>query len=222
MGLLLLITSALYSHGDLPIRIKGKTQEISKDSTNSNLYFERGFLYQQHFEFNKAKCDYLKSKELGHTDKLLNYRIAEVNFSLTDYSSALGFVNQYINIDSLDVKPHKLKAQILIKLNKESEALEFYDFVIKNKIQHDEETYGFPEELEILVKGIEYRDSKNKAKIRKFLRRIPADPMTRSIEWGLRSYQDKRKSTHWGGENIWDIYSKAEKKALNGSYYKEW
>ncbi len=99
---------------------------------------------------------------------------------------------------------------------------DYHDFVIKNKIQHDEETYGFPEELEILVKGIEYRDSKNKAKIRKFLRRIPADPMTRSIEWGLRSYQDKRKSTHWGGENIWDIYSKAEKKALNGSYYKEW
>ena len=99
---------------------------------------------------------------------------------------------------------------------------EYHDFVIKNKIQHDEETYGFPEELEILVKGIEYRDSKNKAKIRKFLRRIPADPMTGSIEWGLRSYQDKRNSTHWGGESIWDIYSKTEKKSLNGTYYKEW
>lgn len=95
-------------------------------------------------------------------------------------------------------------------------------FVLKNKIKHDEDTYGYPEELEILVKGIEYRNSKNKARIKKFSRRIPADPMTGSAEWGLRSYQDKRNSTHWGGENIWDIYSKSEKKALDGSYYKDW
>lgn len=95
-------------------------------------------------------------------------------------------------------------------------------FVLKNKIKHDEDTYGYPEELEIFVKGIEYRNSKNKARIKKFLRRIPADPMTGSAEWGLRSYQDKKNSTHWGGENIWDIYSKSEKKALDGSYYKDW
>lgn len=95
-------------------------------------------------------------------------------------------------------------------------------FILKNKIKHDEDTYGYPEELEIFVKGIEYRDSKNKARIKKFLRRIPADPMTGSAEWGLRSYQDKRNSNHWGGENIWDIYSKSEKKALDGSNYKDW
>lgn len=99
---------------------------------------------------------------------------------------------------------------------------EYRDFVIKNKIQHDEETYGYPEDLEILVKGIEYRDKKNKAKIRRFMRKIPVDPMTGSAEWGLRAYQDKRNSTHWGGDNIWDVYSKSEKKALNGTYYKEW
>ncbi len=99
---------------------------------------------------------------------------------------------------------------------------EYQEFVLKNKIKYDEETYAYPEDLEILVKGIEYRDTKNNAKIRKFLRRIPVDPMTGSIEWGLRSYQDKRNSTHWGGENIWDIYSKSDKKALNGSYYKDW
>ncbi|MCK4888652.1 MAG: type II secretion system protein [Candidatus Aminicenantes bacterium] len=99
---------------------------------------------------------------------------------------------------------------------------DFHNFVIKNKIKHDEDSYGYPEDLEILVKGIEYRDSKNKAKIRRFLRRIPADPMTRTNEWGQRSYQDKRNSTHWGGENVWDIYSKSERKGLDGSYYKDW
>ena len=45
---------------------------------------------------------------------------------------------------------------------------DFHNFVIKNKIKHDEDSYGYPEDLEILVKGIEYRDSKNKAKISKF------------------------------------------------------
>jgi hypothetical protein len=161
MGLLLLITSALYSHGDLPIRIKEKTQEISKDSTDPKLHFERGFLYQQHFEFNKAKCDYLRSKDLGNTDNLLNYRIAEVNFSLTDYSSALGFVNQYINIDSLDVKPHKLKAQILIKLNKQSEALEFYDFVIKNTLDIRPEDIVEYSTIFLLIDSTNYAGSIN-------------------------------------------------------------
>lgn len=99
---------------------------------------------------------------------------------------------------------------------------DYHDFVIKNKIKHDEDSYGYPEDLEILVKGIEYRDAKNKEKIRRFLRKIPADPMTGTIEWGKRSYQDKRNSTHWGGENVWDIYSKSENKGLDGSYYKEW
>ncbi len=97
-----------------------------------------------------------------------------------------------------------------------------HDFIIKNKIKYDEETYGYPEDLNILVKGIEYRDSKNKARIKKFLRKIPIDPMVGTSEWGIRSYQDKKKSTHWGGENVWDVYSKSEKKGLNGTYYKDW
>ena len=81
---------------------------------------------------------------------------------------------------------------------------------------------GFPEKLEDLVEGIEYRDKKNNERIKKFLRRIPIDPMTDSYDWGLKSYQDKRKSTHWGGENIWDVYTKSEQKALDGTVYKDW
>jgi len=95
-------------------------------------------------------------------------------------------------------------------------------FVEKNKIQVDEDTYGYPEELEDLVKGIEYRDKKNRDRIKKFLRKIPRDPMTNSFEWGLRSYQDDRDSSQWGGENIWDVYTKSESKALDDSFYKEW
>ncbi len=134
LSLFLLMSSQIYAHGDLPIRIRAKTQEISTDSTNAKLYFERGFLYQQHFEYNKALCDYLKSGDLGYTNKLLNYRIAETYIDLADYSTALEFVNLYIDTDSLDVKPKKLLAQILMKLNRYSEALKIYDYVIKNTI----------------------------------------------------------------------------------------
>jgi len=99
---------------------------------------------------------------------------------------------------------------------------EYKDFVIKNKIKLDEDQYSYPKTLDDLVKGIEYRDKKNKLRIKKFLRKIPIDPITNSFDWGLRAYQDKRDSTSWGGENVWDVYTKSEKKALDGSYYKDW
>jgi len=133
-GLFLLISSTIYAHEDLSLRIKEKTKEISKDSKNSKLYFDRGFLYQQHEEFCKALCDYLKSEDLGNTEQLLNYRKAEVCFSLTDYSTALQYVNQYLAVNSPDVKPQKLKAQILMKLTRHSEALDIYGLVIENTL----------------------------------------------------------------------------------------
>ena len=95
-------------------------------------------------------------------------------------------------------------------------------FTEENKITLDEDRYLLPEDLEELVSGIEYRDKKNNLKIKKFLRRIPIDPMTGSTEWGLRSYQDKSSSRRWGGENVWDVFTKSEKQALDGSYYKDW
>ncbi len=99
---------------------------------------------------------------------------------------------------------------------------EYNAFVIKNKIKFDEDTYGYPETLEDLTNGIEYKDKDNNERIQKFLRKIPIDPMTNSYEWGMRSYQDKPDSTTWGGENVWYVYTKSERKALDGTYYKDW
>ncbi len=99
---------------------------------------------------------------------------------------------------------------------------DFKKFVTENKIDVDEDTYGYPEKLEVLVKGIEYKDKKNKTRVAKFLRRIPADPISNSLEWGLRSYQDKIGARNWGGENVWDVYCDSDKKALDGSYYRDW
>jgi general secretion pathway protein G len=79
---------------------------------------------------------------------------------------------------------------------------------------------GYPPDLETLVKGVNLVGKVEKKE--KFLRRIPNDPMTGKPEWGLRSYQDEHDSFAWGGENVYDVYSLSEGRALDGSYYKEW
>lgn len=100
---------------------------------------------------------------------------------------------------------------------------DYKKFIEENKIEvEDEDTYSYPPTLDDLVKGIEYKDKKNNEKVQKFLRRIPMDPMTNSFEWGLRSYQDKVEDTTWGGENVYDIYTKSERTALDGTKYKDW
>jgi len=80
-------------------------------------------------------------------------------------------------------------------------------------------TEGYPVELEELVEGVSIVGQKEK---RKFLRRIPIDPMTGKTEWGMRSYQDSADSTSWGGENVYDVYSLSKGTALDGTKYKDW
>ncbi len=99
---------------------------------------------------------------------------------------------------------------------------EYKKFVEEKKVEKDEDTYNYPEELKDLLEGVEYKDKKGDEHIQKFLRRIPIDPLTNTFEWGLRSYQDKRDSGSWGGENVWDVYTTSERKALDGTFYKEW
>jgi len=76
---------------------------------------------------------------------------------------------------------------------------------------------GYPADLETLVKGV---DSNGK-KLR-FLRRIPVDPMTGKAEWGMRSVQDDPDSESWGGQNVFDVFTKSEGTAMDGTKYKEW
>jgi general secretion pathway protein G len=82
-------------------------------------------------------------------------------------------------------------------------------------------TEGYPETLEILVKGVKLSQSAD-GKTIKFLRRIPKDPMTGQYDWGLRSMQDDPKSTSWGGQNVFDVYSKSTERARDGTPYSEW
>jgi len=86
--------------------------------------------------------------------------------------------------------------------------------------QVKEGTDGYPENLEMLVEGVKKNDA-NGTKMR-FLRRIPVDPFTGKAEWGLRSDQDDPKSGSWGGQNVFDIYSKSMDKGSDGTPYSEW
>jgi general secretion pathway protein G len=81
-------------------------------------------------------------------------------------------------------------------------------------------TDGYPETLEILVEG-EKTNTADGKKVR-FLRRIPKDPFTGKYEWGLRSTQDDPKNMSWGGQNVFDVFSKTTEKAPDGTSYAEW
>ena len=81
-------------------------------------------------------------------------------------------------------------------------------------------TEGYPEDLEILVEGVDQIGAVDRRL--RFLRRILVDPMTNSTEWGLRSYQDDPESNSWGGENLFDVYTRSNALALDGSVYSEW
>ena len=79
----------------------------------------------------------------------------------------------------------------------------------------------YPESLEILVDGVKGSGTNADTKI-KFLRRIPKDPMTKSTEWGKRSMQDDPKSSGWGGQNVFSVFTKSSDKALDGTAYADW
>ena len=79
---------------------------------------------------------------------------------------------------------------------------------------------GYPPDLETLVKGVEY--SGNAGQKKRFLRKIPIDPMTGRSEWSLRSVQDEPDTTSWGGSNVFDVHSSSTATALDGTKYAEW
>lgn len=98
------------------------------------------------------------------------------------------------------------------------DAIDHYkDAADKGGMQTKVDSYNYPPDLQTLVDGVEIQDKKVK-----FLRRIPIDPMTNSTEWGLRSNQDDPDSTSFGGQNVFDVYTKSDGTALNGTKYNTW
>ena len=79
------------------------------------------------------------------------------------------------------------------------------------------DSQGYPPDLQTLVDGVEVKEKKVR-----FLRAIPVDPMTKSAEWGLRSNQDDVDSDSWGSQDVFDVYTKSEDTALDGTKYDTW
>jgi general secretion pathway protein G len=80
---------------------------------------------------------------------------------------------------------------------------------------------GYPKTLDVLVEGVSVANDASGRKL-KFLRRIPIDPMTKSTDWGKRSYQDRADSTSWGGQNVFEVYTTSDGVGLDGTKYKDW
>ena len=119
-------------------------------------------------------------------------------------------------------------AQVTIKREREHElrrdlwevrdAIDRYkDAADRGAFQTKVGTEGYPPDLETLVNGLDVGGKKVR-----FLRRIPVDPMTGTNEWGLRSMADDPASDSWGGQNVFDVYTKSQATALDGTPYKDW
>jgi general secretion pathway protein G len=112
-------------------------------------------------------------------------------------------------------------------LEKMRRAIDKYkDMCDLGKIQSTSpEAFCYPPSLEVLVEGVKMQNQissgSDSGKMR-FLRRIPKDPMTGDTEWGKRSMQDDPTSTSFGGQNVFDVYSKTLDKASDGTPYSEW
>jgi general secretion pathway protein G len=103
------------------------------------------------------------------------------------------------------------------------EAIDRYkDLADHGQIRVDATTGGYPPDLDTLVKGVPLTSATGGDKTIHFMRSIPVDPMTGKTEWGLRSTEDDPDSTSWGGQNIFDVYSKSQGTAINGTKYSEW
>ena len=93
----------------------------------------------------------------------------------------------------------------------------YKDAADRNAFQIKLDSQGYPPDLETLVNGVDVQTKKVK-----FLRRIPKDPMTGNFEWGLRSMQDDPTSQSYGGQSVFDVYSKSTGTALDGTKYSDW
>lgn len=94
-----------------------------------------------------------------------------------------------------------------------------------SKFGGDASEDGYPKTLQVLVDGVEYKTAKGGK--RRYLRRIPRGPFSdKNLQpeesWLLRSYQDESDVMTWGGQDVYDVYSASERKAIDGTLYKDW
>jgi general secretion pathway protein G len=119
-------------------------------------------------------------------------------------------------------------ARLTIKREKErrlrADLWEMRDAIDRYKLDADRgafqtkvDSQNYPPDLETLVKGVDVQGKKVR-----YLRKIPIDPMTNTTEWGMRSMQDDPESDSFGGQSVFDVFTKSTDTALDGTKYKDW
>ena len=98
----------------------------------------------------------------------------------------------------------------------------YKDYADRGMIRTEVGSEGYPPDLDTLVKGVALGASGANGKNVRFLRRFPVDPITAQTDWGMRSIQDDPDSQSWGGKNVFDVYSKSQGLALDGTKYTDW
>ncbi|WP_263376561.1 type II secretion system protein [Granulicella aggregans] len=93
----------------------------------------------------------------------------------------------------------------------------YKDAAMKGGMVTKADSMNYPPDLQTLVDGVDIQSKKVK-----FLRKIPIDPMTGNTDWGLRSNQDEPDSDSFGGQNVFDVYTKSNGTALDGTKYSTW
>jgi len=117
----------------------------------------------------------------------------------------------------LTIKREK-ERQLRFDLWEMRDAIDRYkDAADRGGFQTKLDSQNYPPDLETLVKGVDVQGKKVR-----FLRSIPTDPMTGNTEWGLRSMQDDPDSDSWGGQSVFDVYTKSDGVGLDGTKYKDW
>ena len=115
------------------------------------------------------------------------------------------------------------EAELRKDLRDMRDAIDRYkDLADRNQIRVQVGSEGYPPDLDTLVKGVAVGGAGATGHNIRFLRRIPKDPMTGQAEWGMRSVQDDADSMSWGGNNVFDVYSKSTGTGLDGTKYSDW
>ncbi len=122
-----------------------------------------------------------------------------------------------IPVASFEIKRHN-EEMLRYDLWEMRDAIDHYkDAADRHAFQTKVDSQNYPPDLDTLVAGVDVQGKKLK-----FLRKIPIDPMTGTADWGLRSMQDAPDSDSWGGQSVFDVYSKSTGTALDGTKYADW
>lgn len=154
-------------------------------------------------------------------NKTIGYRRGEAGLTLVELIVTVAILSVLasaaVPIARFQVKREK-ERMLRYDLWQMRRAIDAYkDAADRNAFRTKVDSQGYPPDLQTLVDGVDVQGKKLR-----FLRRIPVDPMTGDTDWGLRSMQDDPDSDSWGGQNVFDVFTKSTGTALDGTKYSDW